>query len=586
MARYAGLGAAVLAGLLGGDPSAVPAPPPAVEFSILDPDLGGLPETIRQEVRAARAVVAQAPGDAEAVGELGVLYLVNEFRLAAAACFARATALDPDQLRWWYYRGLSCERADQIAEAVEAYAQATAAGQYPPAYVKLADLLIEPDVARAQELYRRAAELDAGLPAAHYGLGRCAALQGRRCEAIEHLGRALELAPEFAAAHYQLALLLQAAGQTTRAAEHLRRFKKGREDLPLTGDPLQSELASRERKPKLLLKRSFSLWQDGKKDEAMALLEQAVAVDPQDTSARGALGELLLARGQPRLAGEQFRRILEIDPSSIRAKDSLARALEASGQDQEAERLLREALQQHPDHAPILHRLAVFLARRRQPDEALALLRRAARIQPGQSGIRHDLGSLLVRTGARREAVEQLQRAIELNPDNENGHFMLGVALSHLGDTDVAEQAWRRATAIRPGFVEARLRLAELALQRSDYQEGEAELREGLSHAPDAPGLASSLAWLLATCADPARRNGAEAVLLAEKACASTQYAHPGKLDTLAAAYAEVGRFEDAIAMQGKAIQLATQMGRRGVLGDYRRRLALYREQRPYREAR
>ena len=58
----------------------------------------------------------------------------------------------------------------------------------------------------------------------------------------------------------------------------------------------------------------------------------------------------------------------------------------------------------------------------------------------------------------------------------------------------------------------------------------------------------------------------------------------PAYLDTLAAAYAEVGRFEEAVGTQRKAITLATEAGKRGLLRDYRQRLSLYGAQRPYRQ--
>ena len=64
-----------------------------------------------------------------------------------------------------------------------------------------------------------------------------------------------------------------------------------------------------------------------------------------------------------------------------------------------------------------------------------------------------------------------------------------------------------------------------------------------------------STAWLLATCPDTSLRNGDRAVAYAMKACEDTEW-EPWPLTILAAAYAEVGRFDDAIEAQQRAIEL------------------------------
>ena len=87
--------------------------------------------------------------------------------------------------------------------------------------------------------------------------------------------------------------------------------------------------------------------------------------------------------------------------------------------------------------------------------------------------------------------------------------------------------------------------------------------------------------WILATSADPAIRDGANAVALAEKAVAATERKTPWSLGTLAAAYAEVGQFEKAISTQQEAIALLQTEEKKN---DYRSRLKLYETKTPYRE--
>ena len=74
-------------------------------------------------------------------------------------------------------------------------------------------------------------------------------------------------------------------------------------------------------------------------------------------------------------------------------------------------------------------------------------------------------------------------------------------------------------------------------------REAVAQYQEALRLNPDLAGALNNLAWVLATCPDDQLRNGAEAVRLAERACELTHYREPLFIGTLAAAYAEAGRF-------------------------------------------
>jgi Flp pilus assembly protein TadD len=84
---------------------------------------------------------------------------------------------------------------------------------------------------------------------------------------------------------------------------------------------------------------------------------------------------------------------------------------------------------------------------------------------------------------------------------------------------------------------------------------------EAVKLSPDYVTALNNLAWLLATCPQPELRDGPQAVVYAERACAVTHYQVPFLMGTLAIAYAEAGRFPDAIATAQKVQTLATQDG-------------------------
>jgi len=106
------------------------------------------------------------------------------------------------------------------------------------------------------------------------------------------------------------------------------------------------------------------------------------------------------------------------------------------------------------------------------------------------------------------------------------------------------------------------------------------------NHAP----VLNHLAWLRATNLNASLRDGAEAVRLAERACKVVVRAGADSveaancLDTLAAAYAEAGRFEQALATALRAAAMAQRLGRRAAARDFATRAELYREGRAYRE--
>jgi Flp pilus assembly protein TadD len=93
-------------------------------------------------------------------------------------------------------------------------------------------------------------------------------------------------------------------------------------------------------------------------------------------------------------------------------------------------------------------------------------------------------------------------------------------------------------------------------------------------------------AWLLATNRDASLRNGPEAVALAERAARLTGGQDASILDGLAAAYAESGRFADAVEAGHRALGLASRQGKPDLSSDIQARVALYERNAPYRDGR
>jgi len=125
-------------------------------------------------------------------------------------------------------------------------------------------------------------------------------------------------------------------------------------------------------------------------------------------------------------------------------------------------------------------------------------------------------------------------------------------------------------------------------LKQHREAEAVAQLRDALRLQPEitrtSRGLiwANNLAWILATHEDPKLRDGAEAVRWAEQVVAADGSADPATLDTLAAAFAEAGRFDDAIGVANRMAELATEKPE--IRSVAQQRIELFRAGRPVRE--
>jgi Flp pilus assembly protein TadD len=158
----------------------------------------------------------------------------------------------------------------------------------------------------------------------------------------------------------------------------------------------------------------------GEIDEAVGHFRQALAIDPQLTSAHYNLGVSLQKLGKPDEAIEHYRQVLQSVPSSIEARYSMATALAAIGDYNEALENLRSVLQHRPDAPNALNAMAWILATvpdadLRQPEEALCLAQRASQLTGRKAPeILDTLAAAYAACGEYRKALAEAQAALDL----------------------------------------------------------------------------------------------------------------------------------------------------------------------------
>jgi Flp pilus assembly protein TadD len=218
-------------------------------------------------------------------------------------------------------------------------------------------------------------------------------------------------------------------------------------------------------------------------------------------------------------------------------------------------------------------------------DEAIAHYQTALQIKPDYVEAYNNLGNALLQKGNADEAIVYYQTALQIKPDYVVTSYNLANALLQKGNVDEAIAQYQTALQIKPDYADAHNNLGNALLKKGKVDEAITHYRKALQIKPDSPDVLNNLAWLLATSPDAHIRDGVQAVQYAGRACELTHYGVPPLVGTLAAAYAEAGRFDDAMTAAEKACALATAAGERDLLEKNRQLLVLYRAHQPYHEA-
>jgi len=195
----------------------------------------------------------------------------------------------------------------------------------------------------------------------------------------------------------------------------------------------------------------------------------------------------------------------------------------------------------------------------------------------------NNLGALLMRQGRIDEALSEFQHVVAIAPDYEVGHYDLGHALLRQGQLDAAIAEFRKAIELDPSYANAQNNLANALLRQDKAREALEHYEAALKLRPRSADFANNLAWLLATSSEDGIRDGQRAITLAQQAEALSRVEDPGYIATLAAAYAEAGRFPEAIAEVQRALELAKSRYDPTLIAELNQQVELYQAHKPLR---
>jgi len=245
----------------------------------------------------------------------------------------------------------------------------------------------------------------------------------------------------------------------------------------------------------------------------------------------------------------------------------------------------REAIRLDPTQGYVRHRLGNALLLKGEIEKAVAEYREAARLASNdppehRAWMHREIAYRFYLRGSLDLAIAETREAIRLDPTDDTDRLLLGITYHEQGKLSHAFSEYREAF-LRGARVYRWLPYALLATGKLDdvlktYRE---LLSEASKLGPNDASVFDQLAWTLATSTDVKLRDGKGAVEIATKACELIEWKNPALLGTLSAACAESGDFDAAVKWQTKAIDLLSDQKEKE---DYRKRLQLYEEKKPY----
>ncbi len=245
-----------------------------------------------------------------------------------------------------------------------------------------------------------------------------------------------------------------------------------------------------------------------------------------------------------------FEHALTVTTGNNIAHNNLATVLISQHRYDEAEWNIEQAIHIEPNYIDAYGSMAMLRAIQKKYAEAIAIYDRVLRLDPNCVKAYLQKANVCQDIADHAQAEACLREAVRLEPTNSTSFFGLGLQQQDQGKTQDAIDSYATSLRLRPKGVSA----------------------------------INNLAWIYAAHPKEAFRDGSKAVAIAEPASALPT-CDSDLLDTLAAAYAEAGRFEDALRMSQRAIEKATQEKKPAqAVRDIEKRAALYAQHQPYRD--
>jgi tetratricopeptide (TPR) repeat protein len=332
-----------------------------------------------------------------------------------------------------------------------------------------------------------------------------------------------------------------------------------------------------------------TLVEQGRMDEALPHLRDTVRMGSASTWTYGNLGAALASTGNLDEAARQYELMLRMAAAATQADTTVDRAkahralaqicIKKERLDAAATHYL-EAEQLRPNDPAAFIELGDLYEGQGRLEEARLQFAKAAEITPNSPETHLGLAGVLRRMARPADALQHCDAVLNANPENAAANDLKGVLLAALNRLPEAIASHRRAVKIEPRNWEYHVNLAYALAEAGEN--GAAEYRAASRLEPKWTQLALEEAWTRATHPEARHRDGALALRAARQVCQATEFRQPQPLDVLAAAYAELKQFDDAIKWERRAFELL--LAGSAEAKEVAERLRLYQAHQPYRQ--
>ena len=215
-----------------------------------------------------------------------------------------------------------------------------------------------------------------------------------------------------------------------------------------------------------------ALRESGQHALAITHFERALALNPDFPDALNGLAITLKQQGDPERVISLLKRAIELRPTFPEAHYNLGNAIKAEGDLDEAVQCYMEALKLRPGYADAYNSLGNTLMLKGEPEEALACYRQSLAANPRFHEALNGMGNALRALGQLDEAILKYQEALRLKPDHEGFHHNLAIAYGEKQDVDAALASYRESLRYAPDYASSRAGLGMLLIANGQMEEG------------------------------------------------------------------------------------------------------------------
>jgi tetratricopeptide (TPR) repeat protein len=350
--------------------------------------------------------------------------------------------------------------------------------------------------------------------------------------------------------------------------------------------------------------RGLALANKGAFDKAIADFTKAIKINPNFAYTYGHRGKVWYDKKDYDKAIADYTKAIKLDPNDFDAYDNRGKAWDKKGDHDKAkvdyamakelmaaadfEQELMDDIFNYDKAKAINPKALAFYNSglawydKKDYDKAITDYTKAIEIDSKYADAYYYRGAAWHDKGNLDKAITDYTKAIAINPKDTDAYYYRGRAWYGKGDLDKAIADYTKTIELKPKYTDAYYYRGLAWELKGNHDKAIADFTTAIQLNPKYASAYNGLAWLMATCPEGKYRDDKRAVELAEKALKLEDA--PNTLDTLAAAYAEAGRFQEAIKTQERAITKLKQEGELRDLPELEKHLSSYKAGKPWRE--